>query len=137
MGLSTFKLMEPSALMVMNMRKWFNFTMNSANKNIELSNVKYLCQSPCKEDQHIIIKAESGKTSHKDRIHLVNKGKNLFVTITDLQMSDSKKFLCGLERYGPDSFIEVDLKVKHGKSMPVAAQPSSCVGYCFRAMKVN
>ncbi|XP_023268484.1 uncharacterized protein LOC111659709 [Seriola lalandi dorsalis] len=29
-------------------------------------------------------------------------------------MSDSKKFLCGLERYGPDSFIEVDLKVKHG-----------------------
>uniref|UniRef100_A0A3B4WIP8 Immunoglobulin V-set domain-containing protein n=1 Tax=Seriola lalandi dorsalis TaxID=1841481 RepID=A0A3B4WIP8_SERLL len=97
-----------------------NVTFNCSGWDVwtgSRSNVKYLCQSPCKKDQHIIIKAESGKTSHKDRIHLDNKGKNLFVTITDLQMSDSKKFLCGLERYGPDSFIEVDLKVKHGKSV--------------------
>ncbi|XP_018536625.2 uncharacterized protein LOC108886321 isoform X2 [Lates calcarifer] len=78
------------------------------------SNVKYLCISPCTADKHIIIKAESGRTKRKDRIELINRGQDLFVSITHLQMSDSKKYFCGVERPGLDLLREVNLKVTDG-----------------------
>ncbi|XP_051241584.1 CMRF35-like molecule 5 isoform X4 [Dicentrarchus labrax] len=75
------------------------------------SNVKYLCDNPCSENKHIIIKAEYGKTAHENRIELTNRAEGLFVTFTNLQKSDSKKYYCGVERFGPDPLIEVNLKV--------------------------
>ncbi|XP_040043054.2 uncharacterized protein LOC144382992 [Gasterosteus aculeatus] len=74
-------------------------------------NVKYFCYSPCTEDHHIIIKAAYGKIENKNRIKLLNEGKTLFVTFSNLQKSDSKTYYCRAERFGPDSYIEVNLKV--------------------------
>ncbi|XP_068448698.1 CMRF35-like molecule 3 [Clinocottus analis] len=74
-------------------------------------NVKYFCYSPCSEDRHIIIKAAYGKTTHKNRIQLNNQGEGLFVTLKNLQKSDSKTYFCGLERFGGDSYIKVNLEV--------------------------
>ncbi|XP_040891234.1 uncharacterized protein LOC121180136 isoform X1 [Toxotes jaculatrix] len=75
------------------------------------NNVKYLCQSPCSKDKDIIIKAAFGKTERKDRIYLTNTRQGLNVTFTNLQMSDSKKYICGLERFGSDSYIDMHLQV--------------------------
>ncbi|XP_072240056.1 uncharacterized protein [Leuresthes tenuis] len=81
-------------------------TWNSVRKNI-----KYLCNAPCTTDKHIIVKAAFQKTERKDRIQITNRGDALLVTFTDLKMSDSKKYYCGVERLGWDSFEEVDLQV--------------------------
>ncbi|XP_035515506.1 CMRF35-like molecule 3 [Morone saxatilis] len=79
--------------------------------------VKYLCDNPCSENKHIIVKAEYGKTVRKNRIELTNSAEGLFVTFIHLQKSDSKKYYCGVERFGSDPLIEVNLKVTDGKFM--------------------
>uniref|UniRef100_A0A3Q1BNY6 Immunoglobulin domain-containing protein n=1 Tax=Amphiprion ocellaris TaxID=80972 RepID=A0A3Q1BNY6_AMPOC len=95
-----------------------NVTVECSDWNVWTNvnfNVKYLCESPCSEDKHIIIKAEYGQTKNNNRIELTNRENGLFVTFTNLTMSDSRKYYCGVERYGHDSFIEVNLKVIDGK----------------------
>ncbi|XP_076583672.1 uncharacterized protein LOC143319000 [Chaetodon auriga] len=75
------------------------------------SNVKYFCDAPCSTDNHIIVKAAVGKIKHRNRIQLVNSAEGAFVTFTNLQKSDSKRYYCGVERVGIDRLIEVNLKV--------------------------
>ncbi|XP_047434872.1 uncharacterized protein LOC125004365 isoform X2 [Mugil cephalus] len=89
-------------------------------------NAKYLCHSPCNENKHIIIKAEFGKTTSKDRIEITNTEEGLFVTFTNLKKSDSKKYYCGVERFGRDRFIELNLKVIEAEP-PVRRTPSEPV----------
>lgn len=80
--------------------------------------VKYFCDSPCSEDKHIIVKAEFGKTTkYKNRIEMSNTADGLFVTFTNLQESDSKTYYCGVERFGPDLYIKVNLKVTKDDSI--------------------
>uniref|UniRef100_A0A3P8S1J7 Immunoglobulin V-set domain-containing protein n=1 Tax=Amphiprion percula TaxID=161767 RepID=A0A3P8S1J7_AMPPE len=91
-----------------------NVTVECSDWNVWTNvnfNVKYLCESPCSEDKHIIIKAEYGQTKNNNRIELTNRENGLFVTFTNLTMSDSRKYYCGVERYGHDSFIEVNLNI--------------------------
>ncbi|XP_060920847.1 CMRF35-like molecule 1 [Labrus mixtus] len=58
------------------------------------------------------------RSTVKDRIELFNKGDVLLVTFTDLQKSDAGKYYCGVERFGKDAYIEVNVKV-------MDAEPSS------------
>ncbi|XP_076023368.1 uncharacterized protein LOC143013582 isoform X2 [Genypterus blacodes] len=74
------------------------------------SHVKYLCRSPCK-DEDVIVKAEPGETKRKDRISITNTGQSLSVTFTDLEMKDAKTYMCGLEKYLKDPLIKVELEV--------------------------
>lgn len=74
-------------------------------------NVKYICRSPCTEDKHIIVRAGYGETNSKDRVEITNSPEGLFVTFFNLKMSDATKYYCGAEKYGKDSFIEVNLEV--------------------------
>ncbi|XP_034542972.1 CMRF35-like molecule 5 isoform X2 [Notolabrus celidotus] len=83
----------------------------------EKENVKYFCGSPC-NDKDVIVKAEYRKTRRKNQIELTNSGNYLFVTFLNLQKSDSGKYYCGLERFGRDPLIEVNVEVKD-------AEPSS------------
>lgn len=85
--------------------------------------VKYFCDSPCTEDKHIIIKAESGKTKYKNRIEVTNSADGLFVTFTNLQESDSKTYYCGAEKFGPDLYIKVNLKVTKAESYSPKTTP--------------
>ncbi|KAF3839119.1 hypothetical protein F7725_017836 [Dissostichus mawsoni] len=80
------------------------------------SNDKYFCRSPCTEDKHIIIKAASGKTTQGNRIQILNRGNDLFVTFTNLKKSDANIYYCGVKRTGPDLYIKVNLKVTDAAS---------------------
>ncbi|XP_070827208.1 CMRF35-like molecule 1 [Chaetodon trifascialis] len=75
------------------------------------SNVKYFCEAPCLTDKHIIVKAAIGQTKHRNGIQLFNSAADAFVTFTNLQKSDSKRYYCGVERFGRDALIEMNLKV--------------------------
>ncbi|TKS85205.1 hypothetical protein D9C73_020138 [Collichthys lucidus] len=72
-------------------------------------------KNPCSEEKHII-RAAFQKTQRKNRIEITNSGDSLFVTFTNLQRSDSKKYYCGVDRFGPDSLIEVKLEVTDAES---------------------
>ncbi|XP_075320665.1 uncharacterized protein LOC142379398 [Odontesthes bonariensis] len=85
------------------------------------TNVKYLCNTPCNNVKHIIVKAAFQRTERKDRIQITNHGDILLVTFADLKLSDSKKYYCGVERYFWDSFEEVDLKVIDGGPKTIVA----------------
>ncbi|XP_033976234.1 uncharacterized protein LOC117474518 isoform X2 [Trematomus bernacchii] len=82
------------------------------------SNDKYFCKSPCTEDKHIIIKAAPGKSTQGNRMRIFTRGKDLFVTFTNLEKSDSNTYYCGVEIKGPDTYIKVILKVTEEPSIP-------------------
>ncbi|KAL3067117.1 hypothetical protein OYC64_016962 [Pagothenia borchgrevinki] len=82
------------------------------------SNDKYFCKSPCTKDEHIIIKAAPGKSTQGNRTHIFTRGKDLFVTFTNLEKSDSKTYYCGVDRFGPDTYIKVILTVTEEPSIP-------------------
>ncbi|XP_049427969.1 CMRF35-like molecule 9 [Epinephelus fuscoguttatus] len=87
-------------------------------------NVKYFCDSPCTEDKHIIVKAEFGKTKkYKNRIEVTNSAEGFFVTLTNLQESDSNTYYCGAEKFGRDSYIKVNLKVTKAESSSPKTTP--------------
>ncbi|XP_026158226.1 CMRF35-like molecule 5 [Mastacembelus armatus] len=93
-----------------------NVTISCSNWNSWTdvnSKAKYFCVSPC-NDKDFIIKAASGESKKKDRIHVTNTKQYLNVTFTDLQISDSKQYYCGLEVFGLDTLIEVTLEVTNG-----------------------
>ncbi|XP_078022717.1 uncharacterized protein LOC144462540 [Epinephelus lanceolatus] len=88
-------------------------------------NVKYICDSPCTEDKHVIIKAAFGETTYKNRTEVTNTAEGLFVTFSNLQESDLKTYYCGVERFGPDLFIEVNLKVTKDTNSNILSSSSS------------
>ncbi|XP_033976237.1 uncharacterized protein LOC117474519 isoform X2 [Trematomus bernacchii] len=81
------------------------------------SNDKYFCKSPCTKDKHIIIKAAPGKSTQGNRMRIITRGKDLFVTFTNLEKSDSNTYYCGVEITGPDAYIKVILKVTEEPSI--------------------
>ncbi|XP_035808560.2 uncharacterized protein LOC111575013 isoform X1 [Amphiprion ocellaris] len=91
-----------------------NITANCVNWNVGTNvkyKAKYICDSPCTKDKHIITKAEYGQTKKKNRIELTNGGDSLYVTFFNLERSDTQKYYCGVEILGFDALIEVNLKV--------------------------
>ena len=82
---------------------------------------KFLCKVPCQTDT--TAKAESGKTTIKGRIGLINTGKVLLVSIAKLKKSDSGQYICGLQRQlWADSHLQVHLNVKDGKCVTTVLQ---------------
>ncbi|XP_042341517.1 CMRF35-like molecule 3 isoform X2 [Plectropomus leopardus] len=88
-------------------------------------NVKYFCVSPCKKEEHILNQAAPGKTTYENRIELNNTGEFLFVTFTDLKMSDSKTYYCGVKRYVGDSLLAVNLTVTNVTNSSTRSSDSS------------
>ncbi|XP_051241557.1 CMRF35-like molecule 5 isoform X2 [Dicentrarchus labrax] len=76
---------------------------------------KYLCQDPCENRQDRLLTVGSGKRAESGRITLVDLGNGAFtVTFSQLQMSDSGRYWCGVDRPGFDTFTAVQLTVKEG-----------------------
>uniref|UniRef100_A0AAQ5YPY4 Immunoglobulin V-set domain-containing protein n=1 Tax=Amphiprion ocellaris TaxID=80972 RepID=A0AAQ5YPY4_AMPOC len=76
---------------------------------------KYLCIDPCKSSQDILVTVQSGKRAKSGRITLVDSGDGSFtVTFSQLQLSDSKEYLCAVDRPGLDTYTSVHLTVKKG-----------------------
>ncbi|XP_059184719.1 CMRF35-like molecule 9 [Centropristis striata] len=90
-------------------------------------NDKYFCYSPCTEDKHIITKAAFKRTTYKGRVELFNSGESLSVTFKNLHESDSGTYYCGVDRWGTDSFITVNIKVTDAKSSSPKATPKPLI----------
>uniref|UniRef100_A0A3P9B6T3 Immunoglobulin V-set domain-containing protein n=1 Tax=Maylandia zebra TaxID=106582 RepID=A0A3P9B6T3_9CICH len=75
-------------------------------------NHKYFCKDPCTRMEDILVTVESGRRAESRRITLVDSGNGSFsVTFSHLQLSDSQKYRCGVDRPGLDSYIDVQLTV--------------------------
>ncbi|XP_036959794.1 uncharacterized protein LOC119022700 isoform X2 [Acanthopagrus latus] len=76
-------------------------------------NHKYLCKDPCKVSDDILVTVESGRRAESGDITLVDSGDGAFtVTFSQLQLSDSGIYWCGVDRPGFDTYTEVQLTVK-------------------------
>ncbi|CAI5679616.1 unnamed protein product [Oreochromis niloticus] len=77
------------------------------------SNNKYFCKDPCTSTGNILVTVKSGGRAESGRIALVDSGDGFFtVTFSNLQLSDSQKYWCGVERTLFDTYAEVHLTVK-------------------------
>uniref|UniRef100_A0A8C2WKN9 Immunoglobulin domain-containing protein n=1 Tax=Cyclopterus lumpus TaxID=8103 RepID=A0A8C2WKN9_CYCLU len=74
------------------------------------NNNKYLCKDPCKDRQDVLATVQNG-----GRITLVDSGDGVFiVTFSHLQLSDMGRYWCAVERFGFDTFTEVQVTVQKG-----------------------
>ncbi|KAM8771462.1 uncharacterized protein AB9X84_008958 isoform 1-T1 [Acanthopagrus schlegelii] len=85
-------------------------------------NHKYLCKDPCKVSDDILVTVESGRRAESGDITLVDSGDGAFtVTFSQLQLSDSGRYWCGVDRPGLDTYTEVQLTVKKAVANEVTA----------------
>ncbi|KAL3996141.1 heat shock protein [Sarotherodon galilaeus] len=81
--------------------------------NFAWSNNKYFCKDPCTSTGDILVTVEPGRRAESGRITLVDSGDGSFtVTFSHLQLLDSKKYWCGVERPFFDTYTKVQLTVK-------------------------
>ncbi|XP_005454911.2 uncharacterized protein LOC102080360 isoform X2 [Oreochromis niloticus] len=89
-----------------------NVSFQCKHKIASKSN-KYFCKDPCKGEGDILVTVEPGRRAESGRITLVDSGDGSFtVTFSHLQLSDSQKYWCAVDRPGFDTFTEVQLAVK-------------------------
>lgn len=89
---------------------------------------KYLCRDPC-EHTDVLVTVKSGRTAASDRISLKDLGNGSFsVTFSQLQLSDSGRYWCGVDRPGFDTYTEIQLTVMKGAYAPkhIALVSMSC-----------
>ncbi|XP_030582195.1 CMRF35-like molecule 8 [Archocentrus centrarchus] len=88
------------------------------------SNNKYFCKDPCKSTEDILVTVESGRRAQSGRITLVDSGDgSLTVTFSHLQLSDSQIYWCGAERFGFDTYTDVQLMVKKAPETETTVMP--------------
>lgn len=76
---------------------------------------KYFCKDPCKSSEDVIVTVTYGTTAVSGRITLVDSGNGDFtVNISQLQLSDSGRYWCAVERPGFNTFTAVNLRVEKG-----------------------
>ena len=78
---------------------------------------KYLCLHPCTTKNHVLIKSEkandvvqNGRFSLYDNVH----GRTFTVTIKHLESQDAGSYYCGLDQWGRDVMIKVEVSVSKG-----------------------
>lgn len=87
-------------------------------------NNKYLCKDPCKSSKDMLVTVQSARRAESGRITLVDSGNGVFtVTFSQIQLSDSGKYWCGVNRPGFDTFTGVHLTVKEGTCMILSLLP--------------
>ncbi|XP_071031976.1 CMRF35-like molecule 7 [Oncorhynchus clarkii lewisi] len=75
------------------------------------TNNKYFCKGTC-SGRDILVETKRSKTVSQGRYSIEDKGDGVFyVTIKNLMKSDSGTYWCGVERYGLDTYQEVNLAV--------------------------
>uniref|UniRef100_A0A3Q4M3Y9 Immunoglobulin domain-containing protein n=1 Tax=Neolamprologus brichardi TaxID=32507 RepID=A0A3Q4M3Y9_NEOBR len=91
-----------------------NVSFQCSHKIASNSN-KYFCKDPCKGEGEKLVTVEPSRRAESGRIALVDSGDGSFtVTFSHLQLSDSQKYWCAVDRLGLDTYTEVQLAVKKG-----------------------
>ncbi|KAG8015212.1 CMRF35-like molecule 5 [Nibea albiflora] len=81
--------------------------------NFARKNHKYFCKDPCTATTDILATVKSGERVKSGRITLADSGNGVFtVTFSQLQLSDSGKYWCAVDRPGFDTFTAVHVTVK-------------------------
>ena len=78
------------------------------------SNTKYFCKGECR-DKDVLI---TSKTGGSEKYSIEDKGNAFITTIRNLQLKDTGTYWCGIGRIGPDTYVEVYLKVDDGERIP-------------------
>ena len=78
------------------------------------SNTKYFCKGECRQ-QDVLITSE---TRGSEKYSIEDKGNAFITTIRNLQLKDTGTYWCGIGRIGPDTYVEVHLKVDDGERIP-------------------
>uniref|UniRef100_A0A8C7HYU0 Immunoglobulin domain-containing protein n=1 Tax=Oncorhynchus kisutch TaxID=8019 RepID=A0A8C7HYU0_ONCKI len=82
------------------------------------SHQKYLCKGDCSVfNKDKVIETEAGENSaSKGRYSLKdNREESVFiVTITNLTLNDAGRYWCGVDKWGKDNYIKVNLEVSEG-----------------------
>uniref|UniRef100_A0A672HJA5 Immunoglobulin domain-containing protein n=1 Tax=Salarias fasciatus TaxID=181472 RepID=A0A672HJA5_SALFA len=78
---------------------------------------KYFCVDPCESSSSVLVTVAPGKQAASGRIALMDSGNGVFtVTFSQLRLSDSHKYFCGVERTAAiDTYVTVYLTVREGK----------------------
>ncbi|XP_027138343.1 CMRF35-like molecule 1 [Larimichthys crocea] len=88
-------------------------------------NHKYFCKDPCTANTDILATVKSGERVKSERIILVDLGNGVFtVTFSQLQLSDSGRYWCAVDRPGFDTFTAVYLTVKEAVTTPAIPELS-------------
>ncbi|XP_029950467.1 uncharacterized protein LOC115390669 [Salarias fasciatus] len=85
---------------------------------------KYFCVDPCESSSSVLVTVAPGKQAASGRIALMDSGNGVFtVTFSQLRLSDSQKYFCGVERTAAiDTYVTVYLTVRED---PHTHQPST------------
>lgn len=76
---------------------------------------KYFCKDPCKVKEDVLVTVKYGTTAESGRITLVDLSDGTFtVNFSQLQLSDSGRYWCAVDRPGFDTFTAINLTVKKG-----------------------
>ncbi|XP_056240654.1 CMRF35-like molecule 5 isoform X3 [Seriola aureovittata] len=79
-------------------------------------NTKIFCKDKCEKKEDILLettedRAERGRYRIEYERGAVTERATLNVSITQLSMSDSGQYWCGLKRFGPDGYEEFEIRV--------------------------
>ncbi|CAJ1053174.1 CMRF35-like molecule 1 [Xyrichtys novacula] len=78
-------------------------------------NNKYLCENSCTRNEDVLLTVKPGERVGSERITLEDWGDGVFtVTFSQLRLTDSGTYWCGVNRPGADTFTKVHLIVKEG-----------------------
>ncbi|XP_031662908.1 CMRF35-like molecule 1 isoform X1 [Oncorhynchus kisutch] len=87
------------------------------------SHQKYLCKGDCSVfNKDKVIETEAGENSaSKGRYSLKdNREESVFiVTITNLTLNDAGRYWCGVDKWGKDNYIKVNLEVSEDTSVVI------------------
>lgn len=75
-------------------------------------NVKYFCREPCMDSDVLVTSQNTGR---EGRYSIKDDGNIFSVTISNLEISDTGAYRCGINRIGFDTFQRVVINVTEGE----------------------
>ncbi|XP_045570471.1 CMRF35-like molecule 9 isoform X4 [Salmo salar] len=93
------------------------------------SQQKYLCKGDCPVfNKDKVIKTEEGENSaSKGRYSMkdIREESVFIVTITNLTLKDAGRYWCGVDKWGQDNYIKVNLEVSEAPTITTKTEPTT------------